>query len=221
MDLRFDHLFVFAGPECRGADALAAAGFSVLPPHRHAGQGTGNRSVLFDASYLELLHLTSREEAEGSELRLDRRADFAGTGHCPFGIGLRGLVSPEEEAAFIAYRPPWGTPGYPPILLHRTSLAFPGLPYVFVSRPFGANTVDSMRPGAWKALDPAKLAHRNGATGIASVELTILDLAGWPVEPPPPGVVVRVGREFHATVRVEGMRGPSLAPTPWLTLAPA
>ncbi len=221
MGLEFDHVFAFVNPGCHEADVLAAAGFSVLPPRHFTGQGTANRSVLFDAAYLELVHLTSRTEAESDESRLDRRADFAVTGHCPFGIGLRGVMRSEEQTAFVPYHPPWGTPGYPPMLLHRTSVERPGLPLVFVSQPRGTNTVESMRPGAWKTLDPAMLAHRNGVTGIASVELTIRDTRGWPLDPPPPGVLVRNGPAFHATVRLEGRLGAPIQLAPWITLVPA
>lgn len=221
MDLEFDHVFAFVDPACREAELLAAAGFSVLPPHRHRGQGTANRSVLFDKAYLELIYLESRIDAERHELRLDRRADFAVTGHCPFGIGLRGVAGPAEQAPFVPYRPPWGTPEYPPMLLHRTSLEQPGLPLVFVSQPSGTNTVESMKPGAWTTLDRAMLAHRSGATDIAAVELTIPDPRGWPLDPPTPGVVVRRGPAFHATVRLENLRGAPLELTPWITLAPA
>jgi hypothetical protein len=221
MDLAFDHVFAFVGSEGREAEVLAAAGFAVRPPHRHRGQGTENRSVLFDSAYLELIYLASRAEAEHHELRLDRRAGFATTGHCPFGIGLRGVVVEAEQAAFVPYRPPWGTPGYPPMLLHRTSMERPGLPLVFVSQPWGTNTVESMKPGAWKTLDRAMLAHRNGASGIASVEVTVLDARGWPLTPPTPGVVVREGRAFHACVRLDGLRGAPIELAPWLTLAPA
>lgn len=221
MDLQFDHVFAFVGPGCREADLLVAAGFAVLPPHRHAGQGTENRSVLFDAAYLELIYLAARDEAERAELRLDRRADFATTGHCPFGIGLRGVVPSEEQAAFVPYHRPHGTPGYPPMLLSRASLAHPELPLVFVSQPSGTRSVESMRPGAWMSVDPAMLAHRNGVTGISSVELTIRDARGWPIDPLPPGVAVREGSAFHATVRLEGLLGAPIALAPWITLAPA
>lgn len=221
MNLEFDHVFAFGRPGGPEADRLAAAGFAVLPPRRHPGQGTESRSVLFDAAYLELVHLTSRSEAEGDALRLDRRSDFAATGHCPFGIGLRGTESEAPPGTFVPYRPPWGTPGYPPILLHRTSLERPGLPLVFVSQPVGGNPVASLRPDAWKRLDPAMRAHRSGATGIASVELTVRDARGWPLDPPVPGVVVREGAAFQATVRLDGWRGAPIALAPWITLAPA
>lgn len=221
MDLEFDHVFAFVSPGCPEAGVLDAAGFSVLPARRHAGQGTANRSVLFDASYLELIHVASRPEAEAHELRLDRRADFATTGHCPFGIGLRALVPGEAQGPFVAYRPPWGTADYPPMLLHRGALARPGLPLVFVSQPPHGHDVASMRPGAWRRLDAAYLAHRNGVTGIATVEVTVPDPTGWPLDPPAAGVAVREGRTFHATVRLTGTFSRPLAVTPWLDLAPA
>jgi hypothetical protein len=221
MDLEFDHVFAFGRPGGPEADLLAAAGFAVLPPRRHRGQGTESRSVLFDGHYLELIHLAARSEAEADALRLDRRSDFAATGHCPFGIGLRGTEDAAEAGSFVPYRPPWGTPGYPPILLHRTSLEHPGLPLVFVSQPVGTNPVASLRPENWTRLDPALRAHRNGATGIASVEVTVRDARGWPLDPPAPGVVVQEGPAFEATVRLEGWRGPPIALTPWITLAPA
>jgi len=220
MDLQFDHVFVVASPDCPEADVLAAAGFTLLPPKRHEGQGTANRSVLFPDASLELIHLVSRAEAERHELRLDRRADFATTGHCPFGIGLRATVPIDAQTPFVSYRPRWGTPNDPPMLLHRASLDRPGLPLVFVSQPRGTHPVASLRPGAWHRLDPARLAHPNGVTGIASVEVTVPDARGWPLDPPAPGVTVREGPAFHATVRLAGALGAPIAPVPWLTLVP-
>jgi hypothetical protein len=219
--LELDHVFSFVSEDAREAAVLEAAGFSLLPPGTHRGQGTANRSVAFADTYLELIHLAVRADAEASELRLDRRSDFATTGHCPFGIGLRAVVPDPDPATFEAYRPPWGTPDYPPMLLLRACLEHPGLPIIFVSQPPGTTTLQGMRPGAWRRLGPAHLTHRSGATGIDAVEITVPDARGWPPVPPPPRVTVRAGSRFHATVRLAGTMRAAVEVTPWLTLAPA
>ena len=221
MHLELDHVFSFGSEDGHEAAALEAGGFTLRPPGRHPGQGTANRCVAFPDSYVELIHLVARPEAETSELRLDRRSDFAVTGHCPFGIGLRAVVPDDERKPFQAYRPPWGTPDYPPMLLHRTCLEHPGLPIVFVSQPPHGATVDGMRPRAWRNLPPSHLAHPCGATGIAAVEITVPDARGWPIVPPPPQVTLRAGPRFHLTVRLAGSMRAAVEVTPWFTLAPA
>ncbi len=221
MHVELDHVFSFVSEDAHEAQTVADAGFTLGPPGRHPGQGTANRSAFFADTYLELIHLVARPEAETSVLRLDRRSDFALTGHCPFGIGLRAVVPDPDPALFETYRPPWGTPDYPPMLLHRTSLEHPGLPIVFVSQPPHGATVDAMRPRAWRSLPATHLAHPCGATGIASVELTVPDARGWPIVPPPPHVTLRTGPRFHLTVRLAcSMRAP-VEVAPWFTLAPA
>lgn len=221
MQVELDHVFSFVSEDAHEARTLAEAGFTLGPAGRHPGQGTANRSAFFADTYLELIHLVARAEAETSVLRLDRRSDFATNGHCPFGIGLRAFVPDPDPAVFEAYRPPWGTPGYPPMLLLRASLAHPGLPIVFVSQPWGTPSLDAMRPRAWRSLPPSALAHPCGATGIASVELTVPDARGWPVAPAPPAVTLREGAGFHATVRLAGTMRAPVEVTPWCTLAPA
>jgi hypothetical protein len=219
--LAFDHVFCLVEPELREARVLEAAGFTLTEPHGHAGQGTGNRSVLFGNAYLELLHLRSREEAEANVLRLDRRADFASTGHCPFGICLRGVLAEEERRRYWAYRPEYRPKSLSALWIHRESTEHPGLPLLFVSEPWPGVTLETMHPGAWKNLDPRFLTHRNGATGIARVHLEVPDARRWPRADVPDSVVVEGGPRLHATVSITGVSFPPLAVNPRLTLVPA
>jgi hypothetical protein len=219
--LAFDHFWCLVEPEVREAAVLEAAGFTVTEPHAHPGQGTGNRSVLFAGSYLELLHLRSREEAKANVLRLDLRADFATTGQCPFGICVRGVLDEEERRRFWAYRPQYGPTGRAALWIHREPTEHPGLPLLFASEPWPGVTLETMHPGAWRTLDPRFLAHRNGATGIARVHVVVPDARRWPRGDAPENVVVEGGPRLHATVAITGASFAPLAVNPWLTLVPA
>jgi hypothetical protein len=106
-----DHFFVaVAGPEV-GSKALEDAGFQLSPSNPHPGQGTESQGILFENAYLELIWLTSAEDAASPPIQrtrlLERMQGSAGT--CPFGIGLRPEAEGEANLPFDTweYRPPY------------------------------------------------------------------------------------------------------------------
>src|SRR5262245_52224203 len=220
MALLFDHVFDFVdgdGPEAR---LLETAGLTVGATQVHRGQGTGSRSVLFDRSFLELVHLHSRPEAEAGAIRLDRRADFATTGCCPYGIGLRGLLSADERARFEPYHPPY-FPAGAVLWIHKATLKRPGLPLVFVSEPWPGFTIETMRPGGWPGVSRSRFVHRCGASGVVGVRVVLPDARGWPLDPVIPGVEVSAGAGFHLTVALADARISPLPLNAWTTVVPA
>jgi hypothetical protein len=79
---------------------------------------------------LELIYLTSIEEARANPLELHIRALWQETGACPFGIGLRGYVSKEERKLFQEYKPEDLPKGE--ILIYKESMKKPYYPLFFI-----------------------------------------------------------------------------------------
>lgn len=105
--LVLDHLFCFVDREFVGSPDCARLeqfGLNLEFGRRHVGQGTANRLSLFRGAALEFLWLEDRDEAERHPLRLDRRADWRAHGGDPFGLCLRGRLTPSlrEHLRFFA-----------------------------------------------------------------------------------------------------------------------
>jgi hypothetical protein len=67
--LAIDHAIITVPDPATTADALAErAGLQALPGGRHRGHGTGNWIVPLGDSYLELMTVVNRQEAEGSPI---------------------------------------------------------------------------------------------------------------------------------------------------------
>jgi len=220
VSLLFDHVFTFVAEDGPEAGLLEGAGLTIGATQLLRGQGTASRSVLFDGNFLELVHLHSRAEAEADPMRLDRRADFAKTGCCPYGIGLRGRLSEAERGRFLPYHPPY-FPAGAVLWIHRATTDDPALPLVFVSEPWPGFTVETMRPGGWPRIPRTRFEHACGATGIADVRMTLPSVRGWPLEPPVPGVSVSAGERFHLSVALAGARFAPLALDPWVEVVAA
>jgi hypothetical protein len=102
--LELDHLIVFLrGPDDVDALRPGLAGLILDEGTRHVGQGTRNRRIVFPDSYLELLWVDSRAEAQASALRFTQRCTGDG---CPLGVVLRGRVP--ECPDFVEYTVPAG-----------------------------------------------------------------------------------------------------------------
>lgn len=95
--MELDHLFVFVDGPSEAEEALTLLGLDETYRRVHPGQGTANVCCAFDDAYLELLWLTSPDEARSprtARTRLFERAGWRETGCCPFGIAWRGSTDP-------------------------------------------------------------------------------------------------------------------------------
>lgn len=95
--MELDHLFVFVDGPSEAEEALTRLGLDETYRRVHPGQGTANVCCAFDDAYLELLWLTSPEEASSprtSRTRLLERALWRENGCCPFGVAWRGSTDP-------------------------------------------------------------------------------------------------------------------------------
>jgi Glyoxalase-like domain len=109
--MEIDHIFVFVderGPELR---RMHFSGLRETYRRQHAGQGTANACFAFDNLFIELLWLTSPEEAASDSIRrtlLLERSRWCENGACPFGIAWRMAEgeNPTDTATW-AFRPPY------------------------------------------------------------------------------------------------------------------
>jgi hypothetical protein len=205
MSLELDHVMVFVP----GPDAIESTWFpgcTVEPGQRHAGQGTGNRRVVFPRSYVELLWVDDPAAHERTGLGFGPRSARE-PGACPFGVVLRGRVPERDRGRFTPYVVPGGGPS---LLLLRATLDRPELPFVAVGE-----AADEDLASRWPThrFDPAFLHHPGGARGIrrATLRSTALpDLGALrprdvAFAPGPPGL----------RLEVDGVGGP------WTVGAPA
>ncbi len=190
--LELDHVIVFVP----GPDAIAPAWFpgcTVEPGQRHTGQGTRNRRVVFPRTYVELLWVDDPQVHARTGLRFGPRCARE-PGACPFGVVLRGEVAEPDRGRFTPYVVPGGGPS---LLLLRTALDRPELPFVAVGETAGGPL-----SARWPShrTDPAFLHHPGGARGIRQATLrsaALPDLGSLPPRdvafaPGPPGLRLEV-----------------------------
>jgi hypothetical protein len=86
-----DHIFIFSGDQGAIADELLSFGLAEGGSRTHEGQGTANRTFVFENFYCEILWVYD-EQAIHSELikptGLHTRADFKENNSSPFGLCL-------------------------------------------------------------------------------------------------------------------------------------
>ncbi|RYZ92987.1 MAG: hypothetical protein EOP06_02485 [Proteobacteria bacterium] len=204
MALILDHVFCFCDNALHESRVLAEAGFNLTAGKRHHGQGTANRSVVFETNYLELIFLNSRTDAQANSLRLDRRADWRFSGSSPFGIALRGTLEPEDAIHFTEYRPPYNPASR--ILIHKFDTTQPDFPLLFVMPSTGQNVKFKDFNG-----------HLNGSTNIAHVEVS--SRSSWPLVEMVPQITVAKSDLSECSLTLKGPRTFSLEINETLRLA--
>ena len=163
--IELDHVFCFCSPALPEVVLFEQQGFRVDQGIKHQGQGTANRSIIFQENYLELIFLDSKKDAENNPLQLHHRAFWRESGASPFGIALRGTLSDEDRQNFWEYRPSYLKSGA--ILIHKAS--GDNVPLIFVVPPRGETYGLSMFPVNWPNFDKTLLNHAVGAKKISSV----------------------------------------------------
>lgn len=89
---RLDHVIIAVRDLEAGAKTFTRLGFRLTPLGLHEGKGTGNRCVMFQDSYVELLGIVDQKEAKG---RLGELIASRGEG----GIGVAFGADDADEAA--------------------------------------------------------------------------------------------------------------------------
>ncbi|HET9516218.1 MAG TPA: VOC family protein [Actinoplanes sp.] len=205
--LELDHLVCLVDDLDAPSRTLQRAGWVLDSGTIHIGQGTRNRRLAWPEHHLELLCVTDEDEAGTSPLRFDRRARWRSTGASPFGVGLRGTLTPAEQDDFWLYEEAGAR-----IWIHHDNERAPHRPMLFVIAAQGA-AMTRRRPGSGPAALPA---HRPGGL-LTQVLLSGTEPAPLPPYTGPP-IIQRVG-VAHLDLIVDTGQQP-LPITPILTLGP-
>ncbi|UCH98298.1 MAG: VOC family protein [Candidatus Aminicenantes bacterium] len=200
MNLEIDHVFCFVDPGIKELEKLVKKGFKANISRIHKGQGTANRCVVFKKNYLELIYLTSIEEAKANPLKLHIRALWQETGACPFGIGLRGHVSKKERKLFREYKPKDLPKGE--ILIYKESMKKPYYPLFFIVP--SKERLEDHWPVNNHSIPKEELENKFRVSAIETVEIT-----GPKIEPVPlieniPGITL--GKEENYFMKI-GLNG--------------
>jgi hypothetical protein len=200
LNLEIDHVFCFVAPELKELEKLVNNGFKANISRVHKGQGTANRCVFFKKNYLELIYLTSIEEARANPLKLHIRALWQETGACPFGIGLRGHVSKEERKLFHEYKPEDLPEGE--ILIYKESMKKPYYPLFFIVP--SRERLEDHWPVNNKSVPKAELENKFRVSAIETVEIT-----GPKIEPVPlveniPGMTLKKEENYFMKLGLKG-----------------
>jgi len=167
VNAELDHVFILCSVDAPEARVLTHLGFKEGSPNTHPGQGTACRRFFFRTSYLELVWVHDRDEAQSEAVRrigLWERWSGRLQGSCPFGIVLRpSSEAADEQPSFPAwsYRPSYLPPGFSIEVASGVPLAEPA----FFWLPFRRSPDQQEQPTA----------HRLGQT-ITSVRM------GAPIE---------------------------------------
>jgi hypothetical protein len=175
-------------------------GFKANISRVHKGQGTANRCVVFKKNYLELIYLTSIEEAKENPLKLPIRALWQETGACPFGIGLRGYVSKEERKLFREYKPEYLPKGE--ILIYKESMKKPYYPLFFIVP--SRERLEDHWPVNNNSVPKEELENKFRVSAIEKVEIS-----GPKIEPVPlleniPGIALRKEENYFMKIGLNG-----------------
>jgi hypothetical protein len=135
MAIEVDHVFICCSPGAPEADALVRLGLSEGSPNTHPGQGTANRRFFFQNVFLELLWVSSPQEAFSPQTRrtgLWERWSSRESMASPFGIVFRPKAGHTGLAPFATwqYRPQYLPPGLVIEVAENTTLQEPALFYL-------------------------------------------------------------------------------------------
>lgn len=190
-----DHIFCFCEPTL--ADEIIntdRAGFTLNSERRHPGQGTANRSIIFEENYLEFIFLESLHDASKNPLKLAQRANWHKTGASPFGVCLRGAISQNDINQFWEYRPPYWPDGV--IFIHKSNEESPDQPFIFV-------IPSSLRPIDRPNINPSQLSHKTNSTAILKVEIVGPNY-NWPEISAAQQITLTKANSPHMKVTVDG-----------------
>jgi hypothetical protein len=196
MSLELDHLFCFCDPELPEVAVLENEGFVLTSGRKHVGQGTANRSVMFDTNYLELIFLESEKDALLNPLKLHLRAYWKTTGQSPIGIALRGEIPEQDLSRFWDYSPPY----FPElkIKIHHFNELHPEFPLLFVMPTNGL-------PSRFEE----SLMHKTKSTNITQIRLRT-PLNEWPLSEEVKQIKIEKGFPHHVEVHVDGLQSKTL-----------
>ncbi len=200
MNLEIDHVFCFVDPELKELEKLVKSGFKANISRVHQGQGTANRCVFFKKNYLELIYLTSIEEAKANPLKLHIRALWQETGACPFGIGLRGYVSKEERKLFHEYKPEYLHKGE--FLIYKESMKNPYYPFFFIVP--AKERLEDHWPVNNNSIPGEELENKFRITVIETIEISVPKIEPVPLIENIPGITLKREENYFMKLGLNG-----------------
>jgi len=191
-----DHVFCFCEPtlvsEIKNTNN---AGFTLNSEVHHPGQGTANRSIIFEENYLEFIYVNSIDDANQNPLKLARRAEWSKSGASPFGICLRSAIPENELNQFWTYSPPYWPEGS--IFINKLNEESPEQPLFFV-------IPSSVRPVDRPKINHSMITHETKSTAILKVEIMGPDYE-WPQKMSACEQVILTKADFpHMRVTIDG-----------------
>jgi hypothetical protein len=198
MNLELDHIFCFFDPLLPEVEVLEREGFILTSGRRHVGQGTANRSIMFESNYLELIYLDSEKDAILNPLKLHLRSNWKASGKSPFGIALRGEVPDKDLDKFWDYSPP-----YAPelkIKIHHFNELHPEFPLLFV--------MPTTRLSSSTRFKELPL-HKTGSTNISKIIIGTPSRE-WPLSSGVEGIKIEKGVPHNIQVQVNGLKFKSI-----------
>lgn len=194
-NLILDHVFCFCDPPAqREVEIAEQAGFSLTAGVRHQGQGTANRCILFQENYLEFIFVDAPTDVKSDPTHLAARANWLKTSASPFGIGLRGFLSPQDKTKFWEYKPPYWPDAS--IYVFNAAENLQTLPMIFV-------IPSAVRPMDRKTVNESLMSHKSRSLAMISVDVVGPSYA-WPEIPPVTNVRFSEASKHHMNVFVDG-----------------
>jgi hypothetical protein len=156
-----DHIFIFTDDKGKVANQLVAFGLTEGGSRVHDGQGTTNRTFVFDNFYLEIVWVHNEQEIKSDNVLptgLLSRANFKSNLTSPFGLCIDN--TDETEELFIGafkYQPDYFPKGMTiDILNNNSNLCFP----LTVRLPFKRDQQKQLKPSN----------HNNGIKSLTKAE---------------------------------------------------
>jgi hypothetical protein len=156
-----DHIFIFTDDKGKVANELVAFGLTEGGSRVHYGQGTTNRTFVFDNFYLEIIWVHNKQEIKSDNVLptgLWTRANFKSNLTSPFGLCIDN--TDETEELFIGalkYQPDYFPKGMTiDILNNNYNLCLP----LTVRLPFKRDRQKQSKP----------LSHKNGIKSLTKAE---------------------------------------------------
>jgi catechol 2,3-dioxygenase-like lactoylglutathione lyase family enzyme len=214
-----DHVLVAVANLDEAEERWRRLGFTVSPPGRHPGRGTGNRCVMLGATYIELLGVVERGEgslAVAEALKM-RKAPTGIAFACEDAVALRAALMGKVDGLGAVHK------GSRMILdpAGEISVAFDIVAYPTDTR--WPRLLACQHHDLKRVFTPEWTEHENGALDISEVLLSVANVAtvaafGGYARRAFPGVRVRVDLNAvelaFAEFRLQVSGGPA-DPRPW------
>jgi hypothetical protein len=145
-----DHIFIFTTDPAKNAEELISFGLTEGSSRVHEGQGTSNRTFVFENFYFEILWVHNDQELKSDLVKpsgLWKRANYKTTGCSPFGLCITNTDETDELFKHpLKYQPAYFPQGMAIDILNAPD----DLPWIF-RLPFKGDRKKESKPPAHPA----------------------------------------------------------------------